>query len=57
MADHTLNEALAVIETCRNFMAGMSSDPTIPAHAKEALCKKVDTLDSYISDVLGEEND
>ena len=57
MPEHSLNEALAVIEAARNFMSGTMLDPTIPNHAKEALAVKVDAMDRYISEALGEEDD
>jgi hypothetical protein len=57
MTERTLNEALAVIEAARNFMAGLTLDPSIPSHAIEALAVKVDALDRYINEALGEDDD
>lgn len=57
MSKATLDGALAVIEATRNFMVSLTTDPTIPAYAAEAISKHIDALDRYVEAALGEDDD
>jgi hypothetical protein len=44
MSELLKEELLLAIESAANMLRGMTMDPAIPAHAKEALCVKPRTL-------------
>ena len=48
MDENQKEEVLQAIEGAANFMRGVSFDPSVPAHIKEALANKTSELESVV---------
>lgn len=48
MTDELKEELLSIIDETANFLRGMSMDPAIPKHAKEAILVRITTLDAIV---------
>ena len=50
----TRDDLIQHLESAANFCRGMSLDPSIPSHAKEACLSRAASLDEIVSEALDE---
>jgi hypothetical protein len=46
--DTIIEQLLEAVESTANFMRGMTLDPSIPGHVKEALSDRIKELDDLV---------
>jgi len=49
-----LEKAFQLIETIENMLRGMTLDPSIPQHAKDAMVEKINIIEKFIYENIGE---